>query len=67
MVLSSMLVKGRRAVFFSNRLTHRPERGPELHAEKLRLFPRREVTTLVDLVEINEVATGAPPQLFGAR
>src|SRR3982074_3838481 len=49
-----------RAVFFSNRLTQRFERGSQLRAEQLRLFPGREVSALVDLVEVDQVAIGAP-------
>ena len=48
------------APFISNRLPQRPERGSELGGEKLRLLPRREVTTLVDLVEVDQVTVGAP-------
>ena len=44
-----------------------PERGTELGSKELRLFPGREVTALIDLVEINEIAVGAPgPCLRGA-
>src|SRR5262249_9624234 len=46
--------------------TERPERGSQLGAEQRRLFPRREVATLVDLVEVDQVAVGAPgPRLRG--
>ena len=45
----------------------RPERGAELGGEELRLFPRREVAALVDLVEVDQVAIGAPgPCLRGS-
>src|SRR5260370_36126193 len=42
------------------RLAQRFERGAELRAEKLRLLPGREVSALVDLVEVDQVAIGAP-------
>jgi hypothetical protein len=44
---------------FPIRLAQRLERGPELGAEQLRLFPRCEVSALVDLVEVGQVAIGA--------
>lgn len=37
-----------------------PERSPQLRAEKLWLFPGGEMSAFVDLVEIDEVAVGAP-------
>src|SRR5512134_212125 len=37
----------------------RPERRADLGREELRLFPRREVTALVDLVEVDEIAISA--------
>jgi hypothetical protein len=57
-----MLVKRWRArkprtLFFSNRLMQRPERGSELRAEKLGLFPRREVAAPIDLVLIDDFGT----------
>src|SRR5262249_3241051 len=49
------------------RLAERPERGSELGTEKLRLFPRGEVSALVDLVEVDQVAIGPPgPCLRGS-
>src|SRR4029077_6423419 len=62
--------RGRRArsarrVFLKS-LTQRPERGSELRAEKLWLFPGREVTALID-VEIDQVPIGVPgPCLRGS-
>ena len=51
----------------SRGLAQRSERGPELGREELRLLPRREVAALVDLVEVDQVAIGAPgPCLRGA-
>src|SRR5438094_8970806 len=44
----------------SDRLTQRLERGSELGTEQLGLLPRSEVSALVDLVEVDEVAIGAP-------
>ena len=45
----------------------RSERGAELGGEELGLLPRREVAALVDLVEIDQVAIGAPgPCLRGS-
>src|SRR5215207_7054924 len=43
------------------------ERRPELGREELRLLPGREVAALVDLVEVNQIAIGAPgPCLRGS-
>lgn len=55
-----VLVKGlrARALFFLNRLTQRPERGSEVRAGRLRLFPGREMSAPVDLVEVDQVAIG---------
>src|SRR5215204_2399904 len=39
-------------------LAKRPERGPHLGREELRLLPGREVVALVDLVEVDEVGIG---------
>src|SRR5215218_8719890 len=39
-------------------LAKRPECGSDLLGEQLRLLPRREVTTLVDLVEVDELGIG---------
>ena len=51
----------------SDRLPQRPERGAELGGEELRLLPRGEVAAFVDLVEVDQVAIGAPgPCLRGA-
>src|SRR5262245_5519647 len=51
----------------SSRLPQRLERSTELGAEELRLLPCGEVAALIDLVEINEVAIGAPrPGLRGS-
>src|SRR3982751_2896837 len=38
----------------------RSKRGTDLFREKLRLLPGREVAALVDLVEVDQVAIGAP-------
>src|SRR5262245_23036191 len=47
-------------------LPKRSERGSELGAKQLRLFPGREVAAFVDLVEVGQVAIGAPrPGLRG--
>src|SRR5215831_14740244 len=43
----------------SDRSAERPERSAELGTEQLRLLPRGEVTALVDLVEVDQVAIGA--------
>ena len=40
-------------------LAQRPERRAQLLGEELRLLPRREVTALVDLVEVDELGIGA--------
>src|SRR5215831_8744407 len=59
--------EGRRAAIFSAWLTQRSERRPQLGTEQLRLLPRRKVSTLVDFVEVNQIAIGAPgPGLRGA-
>src|SRR5215216_4184429 len=43
------------------------ERGAELGTEEFRLFPGGEVAALVDLVEVDQVAIGAPgPCLRGS-
>ena len=56
-----------RAYSVSVGLPERPERRAELLGEEPRLFPGREVTTLVDLVEVDEIAIGAPgPGLRGS-
>jgi hypothetical protein len=44
----------------SYRVPERPERGSELDGEELRLLPRGEVSAPVDVVEVDEVAIGAP-------
>src|SRR5580704_7486037 len=54
-----------RAPFFSDRLPQRPERCSELGTEKFRLLPRREVSALVDFVEVGQVGKGAPGPSFG--
>jgi hypothetical protein len=55
------------STFPGNALAERSERRSALGAEELRLFPRREVTALVDLVEVDQVAIGAPrPCLRGS-
>ena len=38
----------------------RSECSPQLRAEKLRLFPGREMSAFVDLMEVDEIAIGAP-------
>src|SRR5262245_41685939 len=51
----------------SDRLAKRSERRSELGTEELRLFPRGEVSALVDLVEVDQVAMGVPgPCLRGS-
>ena len=48
-------------------LPKRYERGTELGRKEFGLLPRREVPALVDLMEVDEVAIGAPgPCLGGA-
>src|SRR5262245_39795939 len=48
------------------RSAQRPERRLELGREELRLFPGSEVPATVDLVEVDQVAIGAPgPGLRG--
>src|ERR1700760_1548435 len=42
------------------RSAQRSECGSQFGAEELRLFPGREVTAFVDLVEVDQVAIGAP-------
>jgi hypothetical protein len=41
-------------------LPQRLERGAQLRREQFRVLPRREVTTLVDFMEVDQVAKGAP-------
>jgi hypothetical protein len=53
-------------VSFSNRPARRPERGSKLGAEKLRLFPRREVIAFVELVVLDELWYARSVQLCGA-
>ena len=48
------------ALDVSDRFAERSESGAKLRGEKLRLLPGGEVPALVDLVEINQVAIGAP-------
>src|SRR5215470_965 len=56
-----------RAVFCSTRLSQRLERRAELGTEELGFLPRGEVAALVDLVEVDQVAVGAPgPGLRGS-
>src|SRR5882672_6945165 len=43
----------------------RSERGADLFREQLRLFPCREVTALVNLVEVAEVGVGASSPRLG--
>src|SRR4051794_24324830 len=51
----------------SERSAEWPKRSPELGGEELRLFPGREVSAPVGLVEIDQVAIGAPgPRLGGS-
>src|SRR5260370_34559594 len=45
-------------------LPKRSEGGAQLGREKLRLFPRGEVSAFVDLVKVNQVAIGAPCPCF---
>src|SRR5882672_10344679 len=53
--------------FISARFAEWSERGPELGTEELGFLPRREVPALVDLVEVDQVAIGAPgPGLRGS-
>src|ERR1043165_5816472 len=40
-------------------LAQRPERRPNFRRKDLRLFPRREVAALVDLIEVDEVFVGS--------
>jgi hypothetical protein len=47
-----------RPPFISGRFAERSERGSEFGTDEFRLFPCREVTALIDLIEINEVAIG---------
>src|SRR5260370_10166447 len=48
-------------------LPQRSEGGAQLGGEKLRLFPRGEVSALVDLMKIGQVLIGAAsPRLRGA-
>ena len=48
-------------------LAQGPERGSQLRAEHLGLFPRCEVSASVDLVEVGEIGIGAPgPYLRGS-
>src|SRR6266849_8406100 len=56
-ILKSLWFEGRpgTAALSVLRWTQRPERRSHLRAEELRLFPRREVTALVELVVINEL------------
>src|SRR5690242_15676535 len=44
---------------FSDRFAEWSEGGSKLDSKELRLFPGREVATLVDLVEVDQVAIGA--------
>ena len=46
-------------------LTQRLERGTQLGAVKLRLFPGREVAALIDFMEVNEfVKSATSPRLW---
>lgn len=47
-------------VFFSRLSAHRSERSSDLLGEKLRPFPRREVTALDDFMEVVQRRTGLP-------
>jgi hypothetical protein len=47
-------------------IAQRPERRPEFLSEHLGLLPRREVAALVGLVEVDQVAIGAPGPGFGS-
>src|ERR1700745_1375540 len=50
----------------NSRLAERPERGTDLVAEELRLFPGGEVAAHADLVKVGEGGIGAPgPGLRG--
>src|SRR3954469_619498 len=58
----------------TRRSAQRPECGPHLCGEELRLLPGGEVAALVDLVEVDEVrvarlgpAARRPPDLAGER
>src|SRR5262249_56292927 len=59
----SLIAAGRRharkRAFQNGRLAKSPERGAHLLGEELRLFPGREVSALVDFVEVDEVGVGA--------
>src|SRR5438034_1314550 len=51
----------------SDRFAQRSERCAQLGTEQFRLFPRREVTASIDLMEVAQVAIGPPrPTLRGA-
>jgi len=57
----------RRAPQISDRFAQRSERGPDLGAKQLRLFPGGEVPALIHLVEVDQIAIGASrPCLRGA-
>ena len=57
--------ENRVALDVSDRFAERSESGAKLRREKLRLLPGGEVTALVDLVEINQVAIGAAGPCLG--
>src|SRR5262245_41007183 len=46
--------------FTSRRFAERSESGANFGSEELGLLPRREVSALVDLIEVDQVAIGAP-------
>src|SRR5215467_5326611 len=50
----------------SSWVAKRPERGAQFRAEKLGLFPGGEMSAFVDLVEVSQVAIGAPGPCFGS-
>src|SRR3954465_14690709 len=59
--------RAQRAPKSSDRFAEESERLSELGTEELRLFPRGEVSAPVDLMEVDQVAIGAPgPCLRGS-
>jgi hypothetical protein len=49
---------GTRALFNSDRLAQRSERGAELLREQFWLFPRGEVSAFVDFVPVGQLVEG---------